>query len=115
MEVARAISNVFPDTVHMLCRFHLAQNISRKLVGSLKSKLNLFLDDFWRIESIEDVFEYRREFAGMVSKWPLAATYLAFLRSKEEKWAFAFTHRFFVAGIASTQRQEQVNCQIKSN
>jgi hypothetical protein len=85
------------------------------LAGILKSNLNGFLDDFWRIGSIEDVGEYEREFELMTSKWPQAESYLEFLRSKEEKWAFAYTHRNFVAGVASTQRQEQVNSQINSN
>jgi len=36
-------------------------------------------------------------------------------KANDTKWAFAHTHCHFVAGVSSTQRQEQVNGQIKAN
>ena len=35
-------------------------------------------------------------------------------QGKKTQWAFAYTHNYFVAGVSSSQRQEMVNCQIKS-
>jgi hypothetical protein len=32
---------------------------------------------------------------------------------KRKKWAFVYSHAHFVAGVASTQRQESVNYQVK--
>lgn len=113
-EMARAIRDVCPDCVHLLCRFHIAQNITRALAGNLRSRLNDFLSDFWRVASIEDMSEYLSEFLAMEDKWVEAATYLGVLKAKQSKWAFAFTHSNFVAGVSSTQRQEMINYQVKS-
>jgi hypothetical protein len=115
MELARAISTVFPQTVHLLCRFHIAQNITKSLAGILRTNLSKFLDEFWSVGSIEDLEEYENRILSMEEAWPQAQSYLRVLRNKEQKWAFAYTHRYFVAGISSTQRQEQINCQIKTN
>ena len=51
----------------------------------------------------------------MKTHWPTAESYLNTLESKEEKWAFSFTPSSFVAGVASTQRQELMNFQVKAS
>jgi hypothetical protein len=112
-ELARAIVAIWPGSVHLLCRFHIAQNINRALASILRADLSGFLDDFWRVGSIEDVEEYNKEFGQMEERWEQARPYLNLLKLKQEKWAFAYTHRHFVAGISSTQRQEMVNYQVK--
>jgi zinc finger SWIM domain-containing protein 3 len=113
LEMARAIAHVWPNTLHFLCRFHIAQNVVKKLSGLLRSRLNEFMQDFWRVGSIEDVILYEREFALLKTKWPDCAHYLSTLQKKEKQWAFAYTHAHFVAGVASTQRQESINYQVK--
>ena len=114
-EMARAIRDVWQDCVHLLCRFHIAQNITRALAANLRSRLNDFLCDFWRVASIEDMSEYETEFSAIEDKWVEAASYLSVLKAKQTKWAFAFTHSNFVAGVSSTQRQEMINYQVKSS
>jgi len=114
-EIARAISETWPETVHLLCRFHIAQNIVKKLSGKLGSALTDFLDDFWRVGSIEELDVYNAEFRSLFEKWELCQDYLRVLEEKQRKWAFAYTHCNFVAGVASTQRQESVNFQVKSD
>ena len=54
------------------------------------------------------------QFVLMERTWDLARDYLKILQSKQEKWAFAFTHSIFTAGVSSTQRQEMINHQVKS-
>ena len=114
IELARAIKDTWPTTVHLLCRFHISQNITRALAGSLRASLCKFTNDFWRIGSIEDVAEFEMEFSTLKSKWQAAESYLQVLEEKKTQWAFAYTHNYFVAGVSSMQRQEMVNCQIKS-
>ncbi|XP_078430683.1 protein FAR1-RELATED SEQUENCE 11-like [Wolffia australiana] len=58
MELARAIKDIWPTTVHLLCRFNISQNITRALASSLRANLSGFMDDFWRVGSIEDVDEF---------------------------------------------------------
>ncbi|XP_078443052.1 protein FAR1-RELATED SEQUENCE 11-like [Wolffia australiana] len=114
MELARAIKDIWPTTVHLLCRFHISQNITRALASSLRANLSGFMDDFWRVGSIEDVDEFEMEFSTLKSKWQATESYLRVLEEKKKQWAFAYTHNNFVVGVSSTQRQEMVNCQIKS-
>ena len=114
-ELAKAIRDVWPNSVHLLCRFHIVQNITRNLAGILRANLNSFLDDFWRIASIEEMEDYIAEFKTMETKWTEAAHYLNILKSKQTKWAFAFTHSNFVAGVSSAQRQEMMNHQVKAS
>lgn len=113
--LARAIQEIWPQATHLLCRFHIAQNITRALAGTFRSRLNQFLDDFWRVASLESVEEFESEFRSMMVKWEQGCDYLEVLERKKEKWAFAYTHDHFVAGIASTQRQESINAQIKES
>ncbi|XP_078438352.1 protein FAR1-RELATED SEQUENCE 11-like [Wolffia australiana] len=46
MELARAIKDIWPTTVHLLYRFHISQNITRALASSLRANLSGFMDDF---------------------------------------------------------------------
>ena len=115
-EFAKAIVFVFPNTIHLLCRWHISQNITKKLAAELRKDLNQFLDDFWRIGSIEEMEEYLSEWEMLKGKWThkaITSDYIETLEAKQAKLAFAFTHCNFVAGISSTQRQESVNYQTK--
>ena len=114
LELARAIKDTWPTIVHLVCRFHISQNITRALAGSLRASLCEFTNDFWQVSSIEDVAEFAMEFSTLKSKWQAAESYLRVLEEKKTQWAFAYTHNYFVAGVSSTQRQEMVNCEIKS-
>jgi hypothetical protein len=114
-EIARAIAEVWPQSTHLLCRFHIAQNVNRALAGVLRCRLTEFLGDFWRIGSIEELSRYCEQFEELSEKYPEAGDYLKILKSKDKKWAFAYTHEHFVAGVSSTQRQESINSQIKSS
>jgi zinc finger SWIM domain-containing protein 3 len=104
-EFGRAIQKVWPETVHLLCRFHIAQNIIKNLAGILREDLNDFLSDFWRVASLEDEdeAEYLAQLEAMKASWRNAVDYLTVLEAKQKKWAFAYTHQYFVAGMASTQ------------
>ncbi|XP_078446338.1 protein FAR1-RELATED SEQUENCE 11-like [Wolffia australiana] len=113
-ELARATKDIWPSAIHLLCRFHISQNITRAITSSLRDDLSRFLNDFWRVGSIEDVDEFEMEFSTLKSKWQATESYLRVLEGKKKQWAFAYTLDHFVAGVSSTQRQEMVKCQIKS-
>ncbi|XP_078430673.1 protein FAR1-RELATED SEQUENCE 5-like [Wolffia australiana] len=114
MELARAIKVIWPNAIHLLCRFHISQNITRALAGSLRANLSEFMNEFWRVGSIEEIDVFEMEFSTLKTKWQAAESYLRALEAKKKQWAFAYTHNNFVAGVSSTQRQEMVNGQIKS-
>ncbi|XP_078438771.1 protein FAR1-RELATED SEQUENCE 11-like [Wolffia australiana] len=114
MELARAIKVIWPNAIHLLCRFHISQNMTRALAGSLSANLSEFMNEFWRVGSIEEIDVFEMEFSTLKTKWQAAESYLRALEAKKKQWAFAYTHNNFVAGVSSTQRQEMVNGQIKS-
>ncbi|XP_078436358.1 protein FAR1-RELATED SEQUENCE 11-like [Wolffia australiana] len=114
MELARAIKVIWPNAIHLLCRFHISQNITRALAGSLRANLSEFMNEFWRVGSIEEIDVFEIEFLTLKTKWQATESYLRALEAKKKQWAFAYTHNNFVAGVSSTQRQEMVNGQIKS-
>lgn len=117
-ELAKAITSIFPSSIHLLCRWHIAQNITRKLAGELRKNLNCFPGDFWLVGSIEEMEEFCVEWEQGKLKWSdfaITVNYMQLLEAKKEKWAFAFTQKYFVAGISSTQRQESVNFQTKAD
>ncbi|XP_078445037.1 protein FAR1-RELATED SEQUENCE 11-like [Wolffia australiana] len=114
MELARAIKVIWPNAIHLLCRFHISQNITRALAGSLRANLSEFMNEFWRVGSIEEIDVFEMEFSTLKTKWQAAESCLRALEAKKKQWAFAYTHNNFVAGVSSMQRQEMVNGQIKS-
>jgi hypothetical protein len=61
---------------------------------------------------------YVSEWQLLKEKWSektATVAYMETLQGKQHKWAFAFTHNFFVAGVSSTQRQESVSFQFKAD
>jgi transposase-like protein len=87
-EIARAIAKVWPNALHFLCRFHIAQNVVKKLSGVLQSRLNDFMEDFWRVGSIEDVAIYKSDVASLQTKCPECQSYLATLQKTVRKMGF---------------------------
>jgi hypothetical protein len=62
----------------------------------LQEDLNDFLSDFWRVASLEDEAEYLAQLEIMKASWGKAVNYLTLLEAKQNKWAFAYTHQYFV-------------------
>jgi zinc finger SWIM domain-containing protein 3 len=112
--IAHAINRAYPQTVHQLCRFHIAQNVQKKLAGKLRTEMTEFLSLFWKAASLESINSFQSAMEVIITRWPQSQSYMQFLMRTKEKWAFAYTHRVFVAGVASTQRQESMNWRIKS-
>ena len=117
LNFSRAIAEVFPCTTHLLCRWHISQNIIKNLAGVLRGRLNEFMDEIWRISSLESIDEFQKFWEALKSMFSFESVheYMSTLFVIREQWVFAYTHTHFVAGIASTQRQESANFQIKCN
>ena len=71
IELAQAIKDTWPTIVHLLCTFHISENITRALVGSLRASLWEFTNDLWRVSSIEDVAEFEMEFSTLKQQNPI--------------------------------------------
>lgn len=109
-----AISQVFPNTQHFLCLFHIWQNIVKHLKTPLGSNFDNFSKAFYscRNSLSTEIFEQRWEF--MIKTSPECQRYMTrTLYPARMNWAKAYTPFQFNAGIQSTQSVESFNGIIK--
>jgi len=71
--------------------------------------------DVWAVSSTHCTEEFEAEWSQLVSDWPQYTDHWKSLNTIKEQWCFAWTHEKFVAGIASTQKQESANANLKKD
>src|ERR1044071_7312757 len=109
----RSINEIYPDTYHLLCIFHIDLNLRKKLKGKLGKHFEEFRNMFYvcRNSLCKELFEYR--WKQMIDQYPAAEKYLSeTLYSSKKSWAIPWIHRIFTAGSQSTQRIESINKHI---
>jgi hypothetical protein len=106
----QSIREIYPNTYHMLCIFHIDLNLRKKLKGKLGSKFEEFHQKFYtcRNSLCEDLFELR--WNQLIDQYPIAAKYLSdTLYLNKESWAIPWIHNRFTTGAQSTQRIKSIN------
>ncbi|XP_015168765.1 protein FAR1-RELATED SEQUENCE 5-like [Solanum tuberosum] len=107
--MAPAIRQVFPNTCHRLCEWHIDRN-AQKNIPQLYWKQgfrNYFDTLLWRCKS-ESEFEVIWQ--NMICDWNCADnSWLQKLYDLRKKWCPAFSRSIFSADIKSTQRSESTN------
>jgi len=109
----RSIKEIYPDTHHMLCIFHIDLNLRKKLRKKLGNKFEEFRKKFYscRNSLCEDLFEIR--WNQLLEQYPAAAKYLSdVLYVNKESWAVPWIRKQFTTGAQSTQRIESINKQV---
>lgn len=109
----RSIKEIYPNTQHLLCIFHIDLNLRKKLKGKLGVQFEEFRRKFYicRNSLCEELFEHR--WNQMVGQYPAAAKYLSEkLYVNKESWAIPWIHKRFTTGAQSTQRIESINRHI---
>ncbi|KAF7811452.1 protein FAR1-RELATED SEQUENCE 5-like [Senna tora] len=112
--MAKAIQEVFPNTCHGLCTWHLMQN-GIKHLGNLMKNGSHFLQDF---KACMYRYEEETEFEAAWSKILLdynvhENTWIRSIYSLKEKWAACYMKRFLTLGMRSTQLSESLNADVK--
>jgi hypothetical protein len=108
-----SIKEIYPNTQHLLCIFHIDLNLRKKLKGKLGSQFEEFHHKFYvcRNSLCEELFECR--WNQLVNQYPAAAKYLSeSLYAKKESWAIPWVYKQFTTGAQSTQRIESINKHI---
>jgi len=73
------------------------------------------LRDFYICRNILSPADFDSQWHNLITTYPKAAGYLnSELYSSKERWAKAYTTKFFIAGISSTSRVEGENSVIKN-
>ncbi|XP_056862279.1 protein FAR1-RELATED SEQUENCE 5-like [Raphanus sativus] len=112
--MANAIVNVFPETKHSLCVWHIyinaAKNLSRVFHGS-----DQFAMDFGKcVYEHEEEEDWLLAWNDMLSKHKLTENkWLENLFEVKEKWAMVYGRHTFTADMVSTQRSESINSILK--
>ena len=94
-----ASSIVFNQSHHMLCLYHLYQNLPKNLRSCLGTQYQNFLTDFKYIQKslTEEVFNRRSH--GLIDKYQEGKKYISDrLLDKKHMWVKCFTSCRFTAG-----------------
>lgn len=114
-----ALQNIFPDSCHRLCIWHMNRNMIKNLGGILGSHLSDFLKDFNGLAYKKtDEKEFESLWEEMVKKYCEAINkesigYLDHTYSTRKRWARTFYSGLFDGGMNSTQRAESFNASLK--
>jgi len=110
-----AVDSQYSDTYPLHCLYHISQNLLRNLKASLGNTFDDFLKEFYKCRNIFSPAEFDSQWHNLVATYSKAANYLnSELYPSKERWAKAYTTKFFTAGISSTSRVEGENAVIKN-
>ncbi|ESQ47733.1 hypothetical protein EUTSA_v10022007mg, partial [Eutrema salsugineum] len=112
--MANAIVNVFPETKHRLCVWHIYQNAAKKL-SHVFHGAEQFATDFGKcVYDHEEEEDWLLAWHDMLKKHKLTEDkWLKNLFEVREKWAMVYGRQTFTADMVSTQRSESMNNILK--
>ncbi|RVX02774.1 Protein FAR-RED impaired response 1 [Vitis vinifera] len=106
-----AIAEVFPESRHCFCLWHILSKIPEKLSCVVRqhetfmSKFNKCVFKSWTDEQFE------KRWRKMVDRFDLRNDiWFQSLYEDREQWVPTFMQDLFLAGMSTTQRSESVNC-----
>lgn len=106
-----AIAEVFPDTRHCFCLWHIMNKIPEKLGYVMRqhekfmAKLNKCIFKSWTTEQFEN--RWRK----MADRFNLRTDlWFQSLYEDRERWVPTYMKEIFLAGLSTTQRSESINC-----
>ncbi|KAK9901822.1 hypothetical protein M0R45_001938 [Rubus argutus] len=107
--MANAIEEVFPETRHRLCLWHISRNAAQNLRSMFANPGFKELFNKW-LSSRETKLEFESTWNEIIVKFKLEGnTWLKTIYDLREKWCSLFSKDTFSAGILSTQRSESTN------
>ena len=109
-----AIKEVFPNTTHRWCRWHVLRK-AREHLGEIYSRRSGFKEEFHKIiNSMLTVEEFEMAWHHMLVKYKLEKNaFLTQIFANREKWAKPYFKGKFCAGQTSTQCSESGNSMLK--
>ncbi|XP_019192724.1 PREDICTED: protein FAR1-RELATED SEQUENCE 12-like [Ipomoea nil] len=110
--MAAAIAQVFSNSNHRLCIWHIGEN-SKKHIKGLRNKKG-FLELFnFLLKYTDTEAEFEFYWTRMMTEYGCHKNvWLNKLYSNREKWCPAFSKEYFSGGILSSQRSESMNHSI---
>ncbi|XP_021746642.1 protein FAR1-RELATED SEQUENCE 7-like [Chenopodium quinoa] len=110
--IAAGIREVFPNSRHRLCTWHLTEN-SKTNIGKFRV-LKEFTDLFdYLLKYCETTAEFEHYWPRMMNKYNCNDNdWLNHLYSIKERWCPAYSKAYFSGGVLSSQRSETTNRSI---
>ncbi|RIB02097.1 hypothetical protein C2G38_2228797 [Gigaspora rosea] len=103
-----AIDIVYCDAYPLHCIYHISQNLIRNLKALLGSAYNAFARDFFLFQNNLSPARFNTQWLKLIATYPNAANYLnSELYPSKERWAKAYTTKFFTAGISSSHVESE--------
>ncbi|XBI90677.1 hypothetical protein VPH35_028246 [Triticum aestivum] len=112
MEVA--IAEVWPGTVHRVCKWHVLKN-AKENFGNIYSKRSTFKNEFHRVlNDPQTIDEFERAWIDLVKRYELeSSTYMKRMWDMRTQWAPVYFKSHFFAKMSTTQRSESMNHVLK--
>ena len=112
-----AVQMTYPQTRHLLCIYHIAENVKKKAKSKLHGEMvNNFIGDFHHMRNSYTQCQFETRYKEMLTKYEPCRTYLENkLYPSRESWARYSTGKIFTAGVESTQRVESINGVLKKH
>jgi hypothetical protein len=107
--MANAIEEVFPETRHRLCLWHISRNAAQNLRSMYANPKFKELFNKWLFGRVTEL-EFESTWNEIIVKFNLEGnTWLKTIYDLREKWCPLFSKDTFSARILSTQRSESTN------
>ena len=113
--IIAAVQVVYPQTRHLLCVYHLLENVKKKAKSKLRGELvSSFVTDFYTMRNSYSEEQFDKKYQEMLIKYEPCRPYLEKrIYPSRDSWARYCISKIFTAGIESTQRVESINGIIK--
>lgn len=110
-----SVQVVYSQIQHLLCIYHLLENIKRKSKSKLRGDMaKNFVTDFYIMRNSYNEEQFDMRYHEMLNKYEPCHSYLEnWLYPSRNSWARYSIAKTFTAGIESTQRVESINGVIK--
>jgi len=115
LAIIAAVQVVYPQTCHLLCIYHLLENIKKKARFKLRSEAaSSFVTDFYTIRNSCNEEQFNTKYREMLTKYKSYHPYLEKrLYPSRESWVRYCISKIFTVGVKSMQRVESINGVIK--
>ncbi|XP_055959717.1 protein FAR1-RELATED SEQUENCE 5-like [Mercurialis annua] len=112
--MAKAIEEVFSETHHRLCVWHIYQNAAKNLSHVFHSSKQFAYDFSSRVYGYEEEDKWLQAWDDMLNKYMLTDnTWCNGIFEVRRKWAMVCGRHMFTADMMSTQRSESMNNVLK--
>ncbi|XP_077213947.1 protein FAR1-RELATED SEQUENCE 4-like isoform X2 [Tasmannia lanceolata] len=111
LTIKEAIKEVFPDTSHHFCLWHISQKISQKLSPLLQDEHGEFMKK-WKLCIYDSVTikQFEERWISLMEKFDLTENkWIQSLFEDRQQWVPVFLKNTFFAGMNTTQRGESIN------